>query len=245
MFNIFQGNDLLKKTVAKALGYDVDQKHTWFTQDMFFQTFFYLSKRFGNPSLFDDYKEAGAWAFKVKNYFIEIRMNSSWVEFMIYGKKGNHSVRSPFVVKYRRERQKKRELLLNETGNWNETEQKIGEVLFEKFIEENNIDKTMTQEQFDKDYGMKWYERICEYNKSIININHKSITELYGDSYQNSYTRHAIRTLNQFLNNMLTPIWIMDVPYNIKGKISDKEAYDYKRFENNIKIEFRSHEAGS
>lgn len=241
MFNIFQGNDLLRMTVAKALGYCINQKYTCFTEDIYFQTFFYLSKRFGNPSLFDDYKEAGAWAFKVKNYVIEIRMNGSWVEFMMYGKNSNHSVHSPFVVKYRRERQKKKELLLNETGNWNETEQKIGEVLFEKFINENNVDKTMTQEQFEKDYGMKWYEMVCEHNESIIDVNHKVITELYGEIYQNTYTRHALKTLNQFLNNMLTPIYIRDVPYNIKGNISDKEAFSYKRFENNIKIEFLSH----
>ena len=237
MFNIFQGNDLLKKTVAKSLGYDLAQKSNSFTKDMYFQTFFYLCKRFGNPSFFDDYKEAG-WSFKVKNYFIEIRMNSIFVEIMMYGKYSNLTVHSPYIVKYNRERQKKRELLLNETDNWNETEEKISEVLFEKFINEYNINKKITQEEFDKDYGMKWYDFICRYNNSIVNVDYKAIVALYGHSYKNAYIRHAIKTLDQFLKNMLTPIYIRDVAYNIKGRISDDQATDYGRFENNIKIEF-------
>jgi hypothetical protein len=103
MFNIFQGNDLINRTIAKALSYEENQEYSWFTSDMYFQTFFYLSKRFGNPSSFDDCKEAGAWAFKVKGYVIEIRMNASWVEFMMYGRIGNTRVNSPYTVKYMRE----------------------------------------------------------------------------------------------------------------------------------------------
>lgn len=240
MFNIFQGNELIRKTIAKALGYDVNQEHTWFTQDIYFQTFFYLSKRFGNPSLFDDYKEAGAWAFKVKNYIIEIRMNSSWVEFMVYGKISNMMVNSPYVVKHNREALRKRDLMISVHGDWNENEKKIVDVLFETFLTENNIDKSLPQKQFDKKYGIKWYEEICKYNKKIINVNYDEVVKLYGDSYQNSYTRHALKTLNQFLNNMLTPIWIRDVPYNIKGQLSDKNVSDYKRYINNIKIEFQT-----
>jgi len=240
MFNIFQGNNLIKRTIAKALGYDENQEYSRFTSDMYFQTFFYLSKRFGNPSFFDDYKEAGAWAFNVKAYVIEIRMNSSWVEFMMYGKIGNTRVSSPYTVKYMRERLKKRDLVINEFGNWNEKEEKIAKALFDSFLTDNKVEESITQEQFDEQFGKKWFEKIRKYNNSIINVDYDSILKLYGNDYQNSYTRNAIRTLNKFLNNLLTPIWIRDVAYNIKGRLSDKDAMFYERYRNNIKIEFRS-----
>jgi hypothetical protein len=242
MFNIFQDNDLIRNAIAKALGYDVKQEYNWFTKDIYFQTFFYLSKRFGTPSMFDNCKEAGAWSFKVKEFIIEVRMNSSWVEFMMYGKISNRTINSPYVVKLNRERNKKSELIINEYGEWSEYDKRIADSLFEIFLAENNINKSsLTQKQFDRDFGMKWYNRICKYNSSVVNVDYEIITKLYGETYQNSYTRHAIRTLNQFLNNMLTPIWIRDVPYNIKGLISDENVDNCKRFENNIKIEFISH----
>ena len=66
--------------------------------------------------------------------------------------------------------------------------------------------------------------------------------EKYGDVYQNAYTRHALRTLEQFLKNMLTAIWVRDCPFNIKGRMSDEEVRFYDRYTNNIKIEFQRHD---
>lgn len=238
MQNIFQGNSLIKKTIAKTLGYEDDQKYSWFTGDMYFQAFFYLSKRFGNPSGYDEYKEAGRWCFKVKHYVIEISMNSSWVEFCIFGKIGNLEIHSPYHVKLRREWINKRELLLSESGEWNETEMKLSETIFEKFLSENNVDNSLTQEQFDEQFGMKWYKYICKYNHDTIGIDYKEFGKLHGELYQNSYTRHALKTLEQFLKNMLTPIWIRDVAYNIKGQISDEDASYYSWYKNNVKIDF-------
>ncbi len=239
MYNIFQGNDLIKKAIAQALGYTtVDiEEYPRFMEDMYFQSFFYLSKRFGSPSAFDKGKEAGAWSFKVKDFVIQIRLNGCYVEFMVYGKISNREVHSPYIVKYRRERFKKRELLLNEEGKWDKREEEIAKVLFETFSTENNIDESITAEQFNKQYGMKWFKKIQDYNDRIANVDYKEIVAKYGDTYQNSYTRHAIRALDQFLKNMLTPIWIRDVPYNIKGKLTDKEADYYRRYIDNVKIE--------
>lgn len=238
MFNIFQGNNIILSNVAKSLGYDADQTQSWFTRDIYFQAFFYLSKRFGPPTCFDSYKEAGAWSFKVKQYIIEIRLNSSWVEFMVYGKISNMFVHNPYVVKLNRERLKKRDLIIG-YGKWNEAEKTIAKSLFKTFMIENNIDESLTQEQFNEKYTHKWYDRIGQYNESVLNINYDDIVGLYGYNYHNSYTRHAIKTLNQFLNNMLTPIWVRDVAYNIKGKLSDEEALFYRKYSDNIAIELK------
>jgi hypothetical protein len=240
MTNIFQGNDLIIKTIAKTLGYSEEQEYSSFTEDIYFQAFFYLSKRFGEPSRFDDYKEAGAWRFKVKNYIIDVRLNSLWVEFIVYGKIGNHELNSPYIVKAIREKRKKEKLLLNEYGKWNETETIIVRNLFSEFLLENKIDESMEQDVFDKEYSMKWFEYVCSYNIKILDVDFDEIVKKYGHSYQNSYTRHALKTLSQFINNLLTPIWIRDVPYNLKGQIKDKDLHLYERYQDNIKIEFQS-----
>ncbi|MCW0484090.1 hypothetical protein [Gaoshiqia sediminis] len=238
MFNIFQGNDLIKKTIASVLGYD-NPENSWFTKDMYFEAFFYLSKRFGSPSLFDEYKEAGAWSFNVKDYVIEIRMNSSWVQFMMYGKISNHEIHSPYAVKYRRIRREKRDKILSELGDWNDKEEELAGKLFDDFLKENDIDASISQDQFDKEYRGKWFEYVCLHNKRVINLDYDEFTGKYGKIYQNSYTRHAQKTLTQFLKNMLTPIWVRDCPYNIKGRLSDEEAAFYSRYRDNIKIEFK------
>jgi hypothetical protein len=157
---------------------------------------------------------------------------------MMYGRIGNTRVNSPYTVKYMREWSKKRDLIIDELGNWNEKEEKIAKKLFESFLTDNKVESE-TQEQFDEQFGNKWFECIYEHNNSIIDVSYEDVTRLYGDSYQNSYTRHALKTLNQFINNLLTPIWIRDVAYNIKGQISDNDARFYEKYRNNIKIHFK------
>lgn len=58
----------------------------------------------------------------------------------------------------------------------------------------------------------------------------------YGQTYSNALTRHALKTLDKFLKNLLTPVWIRDVPYNIKGQMTPNEAYAASKYKNNLKI---------
>lgn len=251
--NIFQGNKLLNETVCRVLGYDVTDEnitHGWFTENIYTQAFFYLTKRFGNCDIYDDYKDGGLWNFSVKDYTIRIYLNSSWVSFIMFGKIGNMDVNSPYLTKYRREYRRKKDQLINtfkqDGEGWTDRERPIVEKLYKEFLEKHSINENnTTQEEWNEKHAYNWYECIESYNRGIINVNHIDILNKYGDTYQNSYTRHALRTLEQFLKNMLVPIWVRDVPYNIKGVITDKEASLYSRYKSNIKIEFiktESHE---
>ena len=75
----------------------------------------------------------------------------------------------------------------------------------------NKPEEELTKEDFS---GLFEYAR--KYNNDVININ-KDSYDKYGTYYSNAYTKRALKTLSQFLNNMLTPIWIRDCAYNIKG----------------------------
>lgn len=240
MFNIFQGDKRILTTVCKALGYEQTEENItygWFTEDIYPQTYLYLNKRFGKGSPYDEDKEAGAWTFKVKEFIIQIRMCSSIVSFMVYGRKGSTTVHSPYVVICNREHHKKRELLINMFATeYTPTEQKLLSEQFKLFAAEKEIDADITEEVFDKTYSMQWFEWINDYNNRILNIDSKEIEQKYGTIYQNAYTRHALRTLEKFLHNMLTPIYIRDVPYNIKGRLSNQRASDFDRYRDNIKI---------
>jgi len=240
--NIFQGNILINKKVADILGCknEEDIKYGWFTQDIYFETFFYLTKRFGDPVIYDDYKDAGTWHFKVKDFAFHVYMNSSWVNFIIFGKIGNFELYSPATVKYqRRWRDESDKLIRLFSDEHNDKEKAILKQLFDKFKEENHIDEEkITDEEFDEKYSYSWYKFVNEYNNTIINVDFSEFTKKYGEVYQNAYTRRALRVLEKFLKNMLIPIYVRDVPYNIKGRISDEEANFYSRYENNIEIIF-------
>jgi hypothetical protein len=94
-----------------------------------------------------------------------------------------------------------------------------------KFIVENNIDEAYCQQHFGKpDDNDCIYEINEMYERELFRINNiREIRQKYGDNYSNSRTRHAVRTLEKFLRNMLEPIWIRDAAYNIKGRIADDE----------------------
>jgi hypothetical protein len=248
-YNIFQGNEQLDKIVAKTLGYEYPQKYSFFTQDIYFEAFFYLSKRFGQPKIQDEYKDAGIWDFKVKKYIIRIYLNTSWVSFMIFGESGknkrwsknnyqNYCSRTPAWVKTWRKMEKKKHLLIHFGRKKTKRSEKLEQKVFQEFCKINSIDETWTQERWDADKEMKrkYFEYLQKYNEDIIGVDRQEYNEKYGFDYKNSKTKHALKTLRQFIQNMLTPISIRDCNYNIKGQC----GCEFDKYIGNIKIDFQS-----
>ena len=247
-YNIFQGSKSVKKVIYETLGYEIEENMTsMITSDIYFEAYFYLCNRFGTPYIVDDYKKVMIWAFEVKQYTIEIQLNSGWVTFIIYGNgsdknilsKNNfseYSSRKPYWVRYWRECEKKKSELINIYSNKKSKNEKLViNKLFEEFSLLHNIDDTWTNKRFQKEKMSEWIKYLQEYNNKILNTDSfKHLLEK--DIYSNSKTKHALKTLRQFLNNMLTPIYIRDVPYNIKGGCID----NFDRYVNNIKIEFKN-----
>jgi hypothetical protein len=245
-YNIFSGRNGISDVIAEALLYDKNQKYDWFTKDMYFQTFFYLSKRFGQHKIMDDLKDGGTWNFKVKEYTIQISLNSSWVTFIIFGegsKKNKlsrnnfiiYSHRCPYWVKLWREQRKKSSLLLNlHVEKKTERELKIIKKLQDSFFKENGIDDSWTDERFQKEKSNSWYRYLEKYNNDILGVDMDFYNKNYGQDYKNAKTKHALKTLRQFLNNMMTPISVRDASYNIKGRCGN----EFDKYVDNIKIEF-------
>lgn len=108
MKNIFQGNILIRKCIADSLGYNFDEskkefKFGSFTKDIYFPAFFYLTNRFGSPVNYDDYKTAGTWNFKVKDFTIQITFYSVNLKIIIYGEKWyNRGGLTEYYVKRKR-----------------------------------------------------------------------------------------------------------------------------------------------
>lgn len=241
--NIFQGSESLLRIVKKQLGYDENQKHSWFTEDIYFESYFYLTKRFGFPEIHDeDYKKITVFDFNVKNYTIRIELNSSWVTFMMFGdeKKFKNSTLPIYWVKYNREARKNKDLIISIHGeDRSESETKKLLELIYAYEEEKNIPHDIPEKEFNEKHGSDfWFKYLQEYNNKVLGIGSFEDYEKYGPEFINSDKRHALATLKMFLNNMLSPIWIRDVPFNIKGVMTDEDAGKYSRFENNIKIEF-------
>ena len=92
-YNIFQGNSLVKEAIKEGLklpNNSIDDIYdNQYINEFYFQAFFYLTKRFGMPKIYDDYKDAGVWPFSVKGFKIQIHncskcdytiMESDWKE---------------------------------------------------------------------------------------------------------------------------------------------------------------------
>lgn len=242
--NIFQNNTFIRETIADSLGYEKYQKRSTYTQDIYFQTYFYITKRFGFPMIVDDYKKISVWNFEVKNYTITIEMNSSWVIFMVFGdeKLFSKATIPPSWIRYSRvSNLKKNSLIINleDASKRSIYESEKIQTLLDEFQKDHNIPDDITPDEFNDQFGYEfWYTKISEFNNSIIGINHSDFAEKHGYIYYNSNTKHALKTLRQFLYNMQTPIYIRDVPYNIKGQMSDSDASWFSRYENNVAIEF-------
>lgn len=236
MKNIFQGNDAITKCIAESLGYTYDVnddlfKYGWFTKDFYFESFFYLTNRFGAPVNFDESKTAGTWRFKVKDFIIEITFTSSDVSFIIFGEKWHQlGGLSTGMVKYLREQWKVKSELVRFDGQCKtQAERALFDTVLKDFWHTNNIKSV---DDMDNDYWFKWFEYANEYNSKIVNVNIEKINERYGEIYSNSYTRRALKTLKQFLHNMLTDIYIRDVSYNLEGRSNG----EFDKYEGNIEI---------
>lgn len=241
-YNIFQGNNQLQSVVKTALEYNQKQEYSRFTEDIYLSTFFYLINRFGYQKPHDDYKQSGVWTFEVKNYTIRIELDSNNVNFIVFGEYRliNQLTNNPYSVKRRREELRKKDLLVDMSSGASKPKSTIIiDELFEKFCTEHKIDDSWDQERFEKEKGMHWFNYISDYNLKVIGLDLEEIINKYGHEYSNSGTRHALKTLRQFLNNMLTPIWIRDCAYNIKGRISNEKANEMTRYENNININLK------
>lgn len=251
-YNIFQGKNGIRETVALAWGYleqatPIDKWWngsnglklcTSFTEDMYLSAFFYLSQRFGFEKP-EEYKISGTWDFDVKDFTIRIELNSSWVEVMMFGEqsKTRHTSSDPYGVAYVRAAKKKRAQLVDVFRQEERTEEEIALInhLAEKYMLHKYPDKPLPDFFPEEEKKEFWMDYVMDYNNSVIGINRDEFLAEFGEIYSNAYTRRALRTLRSFLNNMLVPIWIRDVPYNIKGVCDD--SVDYWRYENNIKFE--------
>ena len=245
-YNIFQANELIRKVIATAWGYPLDDPSSSMTEDIYFQAYFYLCNRFGPPRRGEVGRNVGEWAFKVKWYTICIQMNSCWVQVLMYGNGTKeaplarrnfrtYSARSPYWVRVWRESQRKKHLLIDLVNPSKDPENKATQNrVWQEFCQQEGIDKTWTEERFAEEKLKKWMDYVDQYNKDIIGVNYAEFSEKHGHIYRNAQTSHALRTLTCFLHNMLTPIWIRDVGYNIKGQCGS----EFDHFENNIKFEF-------
>lgn len=238
--NIFHGNDDLMRLANKTLnlGDGVSRRAS---EKIYHQAYFYLSERFGPHFEHDEYKIAGVWQFKVKDYVIEVVICSIWVTFIVYGDpRSAVGVTSPYHVKYNRQL-RERDHLIAKFYKDERTEQEnhiISEQLT-AFIAHNDIDPNIPQEEFNEKHLSAFVDWLIEYNEGLVDLDYHETTSRYGDTHSNSRSRHALRTLEQFLKNMLVPYYIRDVPYNITGRISYEDANMYNnRYDGNVKIEY-------
>ena len=233
-YNLFLSNELISNVIKDILGKEKKEDYPFFTQDYFFTAFFYLTKRFGHPKVFDDYKQTGVWDFKVKGFTIRIEITSCLVEFMMFGKYQHSYIHknSPFDVKSCRLMQNNPNILINiQDKEVDETQKILRDNLFGQFCTENNIDDSWTIERFKKEMSYKWHDYTKKYNFDVVkNLMSNNIKD---KCYINSYLKYALKTLRQFLNNMLTPISVRDSYFNILGTCD----YD-NRYIDNIKIEY-------
>jgi len=239
--NIFQDRNGIREVIKEVIGNE---------KDIYFQAYFYLSNRFGHPKIFDDYKKSMIWSFNVKNYIIQIKLDTSSVIFMIFGKVNknsilsknnfeNYSSRSPYWVKYGRELNRNKGKYFDIFAKKRTKQQKtLLEKIYADFLAIHNPNNEGWIQDYSKETIVNLFTLFIEdYNEKVIGL--ENFKHYDKNGYSNSKTRHALRTLRQFLNNMLTPISVRDVSFNIKGKMKHSEVHFYNRYVDNIKIEYK------
>jgi hypothetical protein len=234
--NIFQGNKLIVNTIAETLdlplsyeGYAVE------TGAIFFPAFLYLSKKFGSPKVYDDYKDCGSWDIEHKGFTVRVYLNSCFAEIMIFGDSkiyGNYSARKPYWVKVWRETKRKKHLLIRNGWKQKQTiaSRKLADKVFAQYRKEFNLPEDLSQEDFNKKYAQGWFEYTNTYNDKIIGIDYKEFSVKYGFEYKNKHTRRALKVLRTVLKSLLAPLWIRDVAYNIKGRLTDDQAWNLRGY---------------
>ena len=231
-YNIFGTVDeTILKAIAQELGYE-SHNPPWFTEDIYFSSFFYLTKRFGPCEVWDEYKDAGLWNFKVKQYTIQVYLNSNWTLFAIFGNakfKIKNGFVNPYWMRCERVARKNPDYvdIYKDMDKRTDAEIDAAGRLLEEFMKENNIDHLSLEK------ANEFWDYAEAHNRKLAGYSYEKFTEMHGAKYINSDIRHALRTLRQFLKNMLTPISVRDVLYNIKGQCGN----EYDIYVDNIKIE--------
>jgi hypothetical protein len=249
--NIFQGDFGESNPIQKVLfpdfkipnnGYGDDYEVSKKTREIYFQAFFYLTKRFGesNKHRIDDCKHAGRWDFAVKNYQITVLIDSCSVNFIVFGKRGSFlSSATPYNVKKERFALKSDKVINIFDVQEKDTaaiNQLATEFCAEKGIDDNwdsFAEKINTDIQLWQDFS----DKIFRHNHQVQGFSIKSINEKHGTYYDNAEKRRARRTLEQFLKNMLSPISVRDCSFNITGIVSDADYFKFSGFADNIKID--------
>lgn len=239
-YNIFQGNQLLLRKVANVWGYNLpdDELRGSMTSDIFYESFFYLTQRFGAHQKHDEYKDAGIWSFEVDEYIIQILLNTSWVIVMMFGneKHKDLSVMSPYWRRKSRRMLERREDYVNMwSDDKTEKENEIMGKQWEVFCSKHGIDDTWAQEKYDKEKKyMDWFKHMEAYNEEVLDVDFKEMAQKYGRNYKNRQIKKALRVLEKFLKNMLVPVSVRDCNYNIKGMCGN----EYDKYIDNIEIKF-------
>lgn len=248
-YNIFQGNEQIKKVIADCFEFEGIEFNQFYNagSDMFFESYFYLTQRFGEGKKEDNYKDSACWLYKVKNYKISVFLSSTRIEVIMFGKGNkkllcknnfsNYPNRTPYMMKFWRARRKYKKSILDcFVENQSKSKTKKINVLFDKWLKEQNVDVSMSQKEFDEKHLWDWVKYVDIYNKEKVCKlpSQKDWEAQHGKVYSNAKTRHALRTLEQFLHNMMTPIYVRDCAFNIKGRVKTNE---YDKYINNIKFE--------
>lgn len=229
--NIFQGNEILSEAIINTLFPEKNvnneqERYPFCTKDIYFTSFFYLTKKYGEGQVVDEYKDAAEWEFTRKEFEIIILIDSSFVNFMIFGDAkhySNHSHMTPYRKKWYRENARKKDLLLpdyfEEGDLLTKKQSQIFDELWSDFVHENSIEGMDRETYLSGELPQKWYEKISAFNDSVLGINIDSYAEKYGYTYKNRHTKRALKVMRQFLNELMEPISVRDVSFNLKGRI--------------------------
>lgn len=224
---------MIQDAVVKGLKIESGKTALYASEDFYFQAFFYLTKRFGEGKVFDSHKDAANWIFNVAEFKIQIRIDSTFVNFMIFGgpRYKNYGLLRPFyVAQLRRAARHEKELFY--TGKNPTPEQgAVNQKVWDAYCEANGIDDSWNIEMFEREKASDWYDYIGRYNDGVMGVKYSDYAK-YGER-NNRHTKRALRVLKKFLNNMLTPIYVRDVGFNILGECDGR----YKKYYGNIDIE--------
>lgn len=236
-YNIFQGNRVISEVIEQTLfpeikipdepEFDDPDRYPFCTEKIYFPAFFYMTQKYGIGKKPDPYKIAAEWDFERKEFIIRISMNSCFVEFLMFGPAKpyrGYSSMTPYRVKWNRERNRKKHLLIPEMMDDVDVltkEQTRNQLtLWKKFCTENAVYEGMTQKEFtERKLDDKWMAVISEYNKAVIGVSYAEYDARYGREYRNRHTRRALRVFRSFLKELMQPISVRDVEFNILGRI--------------------------